>query len=138
MGREYGKAGASWLVLVWRTECPERNWSSAKLSEPALQFRLSGVVRQASHVKNLAALRQECPNVCPGIHWSGKNIRMLVSWLRLADKTTEDSCKGDGLFHGAAGRCWGQCLEVKWQVVLYWGTSLNWLNFQGCADIRKH
>lgn len=50
MRREDRETGTGGLVLLRCTEGPEGNWSAAKLGEPALQFGLSSVVRQAGHV----------------------------------------------------------------------------------------
>lgn len=137
VGGKDGKAGASRLVLVRSPEGPEGDWPATKLREPALQFRLSGVVREAAHVQDLAALSEESPNIGTSVHWASEHIRVLVSRLRLADETTEDSSKRNGLFHGTTGRCWRKSLEVEGQVVLDRRRGLNWLDLQSSADVGQ-
>lgn len=137
MGREDGKAGAGWLVLIRSAEGPECNWPAAKLCEPRLQLRLGGVVWKTAHVQNLAALGQECPHVSTGVHWAGKHIRVLVWWLRLANESTKNPGKGNSLLHRTAWGCWCQGLQVEWQVVLDWCRRLNWLDLKGSADVGQ-
>ena len=91
VGRKDGETGSSWLVLVWSAESPESNRAATKLSEPALKLGLGGVVRETGHVEDLAALGKESSDIGTGIHWSGKNIRVLMSWLGLGNKATKDT-----------------------------------------------
>lgn len=138
MGREDGEAGSSWLVLIWSAESPESDWATTELGEPALKLRLGGVVWKTSHVKDLAALRQEGSDIGTGIHWSGEDIWVLVCWLRLGNQAAENPGKSDCLLHGTAWRSWCQSLEVEWQVVLDWGRCGDWLNLEGGADVGEH
>lgn len=137
MRRENGKASARRLVLVRGAERPESNGPSAKLREPALQLGLRRVMRKTAHVEDLAALRQEGANICPGIHWAGEDVRVLVRWLRLADKTPKDASKGDRLFHSPPRRRGGQCLQVEREVVLNRSGRLDRLDLEGGADVGQ-
>ena len=103
MRGEDGETRASRFVLVRCAQGPEGDRATTKLREPALQFRLGGVVRQAAHVEDLAALREERANICAGIHWLGENVGVLGGRLRLADEATENACECNRLFHSAAG-----------------------------------
>lgn len=67
--REDCEPCARGLVLIWGAERPEGDGAAAKLGEPALEFRLSGVVGQTAHVQNLAALGEERADVSSCIHW---------------------------------------------------------------------
>lgn len=137
MGRKDGEAGAGRLVLLRSAESPERNGPTAVLGEPALQFRLGGVVRQARHVQNLAALRQESTNISTGIHGAGKHVRMFMSRLGLANQAAQDTSKGDSFLHGTARRRRGKSLQVEGQVVLDRGAALDSLHLESRADISQ-
>lgn len=103
VGREDGEAGASRLVLIRSPEGPESDWPATKLSEPAFQFRLGGIMRETAHVQDLAALSQESTNICTSVHWASEHIRVLVRGLRLADEATEDPSERNSLFHSTTG-----------------------------------
>lgn len=118
MGRKDGKAGACGLVLVRSAKSPESNGSATELSEPALQFRLGGVVWQATEVKNLTPFGKESPDICVGIHRTGQNLGVLVRRLRLADETPQDPSESNGLVHSTTRRGGRQCLQVEGEVVL--------------------
>lgn len=81
MRRENSKASASGFVLLRGTESPKCDRTTAKLSEPALQFRLGGVVRKTRHVKNFAPLGQEGSDISSGIHRPGQDIRVVLRRL---------------------------------------------------------
>ena len=104
MGRKDGEASTGGFVLLGGSQGPEGDRATAKLREPALELRLSSVVGQAGHVKDLASFRQESPNVGTSIHGPGEDIGMLLGWLRLADEAAKDPSQGDGLLHGPT---WG-------------------------------
>jgi hypothetical protein len=124
-------------VLVWGTKSPESNWAATKLREPALKLGLGGVVWETSHVENLAALRQEGTDISTGIHWSGEDVRVLMWWLGLSNKATQNSSECDSLLHGAPWRRWCQSLKVEWQIMLDWSGRGDWLNFEGSADVGQ-
>src|SRR6478609_2545591 len=138
MGREYGKSSAGGLVLFRSSKSPEGNGSAAKLGEPALKFGLGCIVGETRHVENLAPLGKESSNIGSSIHRSGQNIRVLLGRLGLSDQTTENSGKGNGLFHRTSWRSRGKGLQVKRQVVLDGCTRLNGLNFESGANIGEH
>lgn len=50
MRREHGEPRSGRLVLVWCTQSPEGNRTTAELGKPALKFGLSRVVWQSTHV----------------------------------------------------------------------------------------
>lgn len=81
MRREDGKASSGGLMLFRSTQSPECDRSTTKLSEPALKFRLRGVVRKAGHMKDLASLRKESSDIGSSIHRSGQDIRMILGRL---------------------------------------------------------
>ena len=137
MGRKDGEAGSSGLVLLRSAKSPERNGPTAVLGEPALQLRLGGIVRQARHVQNLAALRQESANVSTGIHRPGKHIRMLMSGLRLANQAAQDTGKGDSFLHSTARRRRSKSLQMEGQVVLDGSAALDSLHLKSRADVSK-
>lgn len=137
MGREHGKAGARGLVLVRSPKSPEGNWPATELSEPALQFRLSGVVGQAAEVKDLAPLGKEGPDISVGIHRASEDFWVLMGRLRLADQTPKNASESNGLLHGAAGRGGGQCLQMEGKVVLDGGRRLDGLDLEGGADVGE-
>lgn len=138
MGRENGEAGARGLVLVRSAQRPEGNWAAAELREPALELRLRGVVGQAGHVQDLAALRQESPHISTSIHGTGEHIGVLVGRLGLVDQSAQDASKGDGLLHGAAWGRWCQGLQVERQVVLDGGAGGDGLNLERGTDVGEH
>ncbi len=138
VGREDGEARARGLVLVRGAQRPEGNRTAAELREPALELGLRGVVGQASHVQDLAALRQESAHVSASVHGAGEHVGVLVGWLGLVDQSAEDTCEGDGLLHGAAGRCGSQGLQVEGQVVLDGGAGGDGLNLEGGTDVGEH
>lgn len=47
VGREDGKTSTSGLMLLWSAECPKGNGPATKLGEPALEFGLCRVMREA-------------------------------------------------------------------------------------------
>ena len=85
MGGKDSEASTGGLVLFRSTEGPEGDGASTKLSEPALQLRLRGVMRQTRHVQNLTPLRQECANIGTSIHRPSQNIWVILWRLRLAN-----------------------------------------------------
>lgn len=135
--RKDGKAGAGRLVLIRGAEGPERDRTTAKLSEPALQLGLRGVVGESAQMKNLAALGQEGTNVRSGIHGTGEDLGMLMRGLRLPDQAAQHSGQGDGLLHSAPGRGGSQRLQVEGKVVLDGGGGLDGLDFEGGADVGE-
>lgn len=137
VGGEDGEASTSGLVLVGGAEGPESDGPTTELSEPTLELGLGGVMRKSAHVKDLATLRQESTHVCAGIHGAGEDIGVLVGRLRLADQTAKDSCKGDGLLHGATRRGGSQSLQVERQVVLDGSRGLDGLNLKGSTDVGQ-
>lgn len=137
VGRENGKASAGRLVLVRSPEGPESNWSTTELGEPALQFGLGGVVGQAAHVKNLAALGKESPDVGTSIHGPGEDVGVVLWGLRLADQAAKDTSEGDGLLHGASGRGRSKSLQVEGQVVLDGSRGLDGFNLKGGTDVSE-
>ena len=137
MGREDGKASASWLVLVRSPQSPESNGTAAKLSVPALQLRLRGVVGKTAHVEHLAALSQERPNVSSGVQRTSEDLGMLVGRLRLADEAAKDASKGDGLLHGTTRRGGSQRLQMERKIVLDRGGGLHGLNLESSADVGQ-
>lgn len=128
MGREYGKAGSSGLVLLWCSQGPKGNGSAAKLCEPTLELRLRSIVRQARHVKDLAALRKESTNISASVHGPGQDIGVLVGRLRLADEPTKDTSQSHGFFHGPTRRSGSESLQVERQIVLDRSAGLNRFN----------
>lgn len=137
VGREDGEASTSGLVLVGGAEGPEGDGSTTELSEPTLELGLSGVMRKAAHVKDLATLRQESTHICAGVHGAGEDIGVLVGGLRLADQTAKDSCKSDSLLHGTTRRGGSQSLQVERQVVLDGSRGLDRLNLKGSTDVGQ-
>ena len=137
MRRKDGKASASGLVLVRSPQSPESNGTTAKLSVPALQFRLRGVVGKTAHVKHLAALSKERTHISSGVQRTSKNLRMLVGRLGLADQPAKDASKGDGLLHGTPGRGGSQSLQMERKVMLDRGGGLDGLDLEGSADVGK-
>lgn len=138
VGRKHSETAARGLVLLRGTECPEGNRTTAKLSEPALELGLSGIMGQARHVEDLAALRQESPHIGASIHWSRQDVGVLMGRLRLANEASQNAGESDSLLHGAARRRRSQRLEVERQVVLDWSTGLDRLHLQGGTDIGQH
>lgn len=138
MRREHGKAGASGLVLLGSPKSPESNGTATKLGEPALKLGLSSIMGQTRHVQNLAPLRKERSDICPGIHWPSQDIRVILRGLRLADQTTQNAGQGDGLLHGATGRGGSQSLQMERQVVLDGRTRLHRLHLESRADVGEH
>lgn len=90
---------------------------------------------KTAHVEHLAALGEEGADISAGVHWLGEDVRVFLWRLALANETSQDAGKGNGLLHGAAGRRWGQCLKVKGQVVLNWGRRLHRLHFKCSTDV---
>lgn len=136
--RKDGKAGASGLVLLGGSQSPKCNGATAKLSEPALELGLGGIVRQAGHVKNLASLREESTNIGSGVHGTSQDIGMLLGRLRLSDQAAEHAGEGNSLLHGTARRGRGQCLQVKGKIVLDGGAGLDGLDLESGADVGEH
>lgn len=137
VGRENGKARASGLVLIRRPESPESDWTTAKLGEPAFQFRLCSVVGQAAQMEDLAALCQKGTNIRSGIHGSSQDFRVLVWRLRLANQAAENASQSDGLLHCPARRGGGQCLKVEREVMFDRSGGLDRFNFKRSTDIGK-
>lgn len=135
MGREDSKTCAGGLVLLRGSKCPERNRATTKLGEPALKLRLGSIVRQTRHVQDLAPLREERPDICPGVHGSGQNVGVIVRRLRFADQTTENSSQSNGFFHGTAGRGGSQSLEMERQIMFDRSARLHWLDLKSGADV---
>jgi hypothetical protein len=92
-------------------------------------------MRQTRHVQDLAPLREERPDIRPGIHGPGQNVGVIVRRLRLANQTAENSSQGDGLFHGTAGRGGSQSLEMERQIVFNRSAGLHWLDLKSGADV---
>lgn len=136
--RENCEPSAGRLMLLRSSQGPEGNGSSAKLSKPALQFRLGSVVREARHVEDLASFREEGTDVGSGVHWTSENVWMLMRRLGLANETTENTGKGDSLLHRPTGRSWGESLQVERKVVLDGSTGLDWLDLKSGADVGEH
>lgn len=137
MRRENGKASASRLVLVWRPQSPKGDRATTELGEPTLQFGLSGIVGQATEVQNLAAFRQEGPDVGMGIHGTGQDLGVFLRRLGLADQTPQDASESNRFLHSTARRSGGQGLQVEGQVVLDRGGRLDGLNLEGSTDVGK-
>lgn len=137
MGRKDGESSAGGLVLVRSSQCPEGDGPAAKLSEPALQFRLSGIVGQTAQVKHLAPFGQESPNIGVCIHGPSENLGVLMGRLRLADQAAQHTGQRDRLLHGTAWRGGGQCLQMEWEVVLDGGGGLDGLDLEGSADVGE-
>lgn len=125
-------------MLIWGAESPESDWAATELSEPALKLGLGGVMWETSHVEDLAALGEESTDISAGIHWSGKDIWVLVGWLRLLDQATENAGKSDSLLHSTAWAGWSQSLEVEWKVVLDWGRGGDRLDLKSGTDVGEH
>lgn len=138
VGGEDGEAGAGGFVLIGGAQGPKCNGATAKLSEPALELRLGGIVGQAGHVQDLATLREKGAHVGAGIHGPGEDVRVFVRGLGLANQAAEDAGQRDGLLHGATGAGGGQGLEMKGQIVLDGGTRLHRLDLEGSTDIGEH
>lgn len=137
MRRKNSETSAGRLVLVRGSQSPESDGTSTKLGEPALQFRLSGVVRQTAQVKDLATLSKEGPDIGVSIHGASENLGVLVRWLGLADQAPQHTGQGDGLLHSATGGGGCQCLQVEGQVVLDGGGGLNGFNLESGADVGE-
>jgi hypothetical protein len=88
-------------------------------------------------VKDLAAFGEESTNVSASIHGASKNLGVLMSRLRLADKSFENASQGDSFLHCAAVRGWGESRQVERQVVFDRGRGLYGLDFEGCADVGQ-
>lgn len=86
-------------MLIGCTKSPKSDWTSAELGKPAFKLGLSGIVRQAAQMKDLAALRQKRSNVGAGIHGFGENVRVFLWWLAFANETSENAGEGDRFLH---------------------------------------
>lgn len=135
MGRENSKTCACGLVLLRGSKCPERNRATTKLGEPAFQLGLSSIMRQTRHMQDLAPLRKERPDICPGVHRSGQNIGVVVRRLGLANQTAENAGQGNSFFHGTARRGGSQSLEVERQIMFNGSARLHWLDLESGADV---
>lgn len=85
MGRKDSKPRTSGFVLIGSPQSPECNWPATKLRKPTFEFRLCSVVRETTHVKNLASLGKKSTNVSSGIHRAAQNIGMFMRGLRFAN-----------------------------------------------------
>lgn len=137
MRRENSKAGTRGLVLIRSLQSPESYRSTAKLSEPAFELGLSGVVRQAAHMQNLASFTEESAHIGASIEWSSQNIWVVLSRLRFPDETSQHSRQRHCLFHGPSRRCRSQRLKVERQVVLDRSRSLHRLDLECGADVSE-
>lgn len=117
---------------------PKSDGPSTKLCEPALKLGLSGVVGQARHVQNLAALRQESTNIGTSVHRPSQDVGVFVGRLRLANEAAENTSQSDSFLHGAARRSRSKRLQVEREIVLDRGARLHRLNLERCTNVREH
>jgi len=135
--REYSKACTCGLVLIRSAQCPESYRSSTKLSEPAFEFRLRGVVGESTHVEDFAPLCQECPHIRIGVHWTRQDVWVFRGRLRFTNQTAKYSSQRDRLLHSTPWGCRRQSLKVERQVVLDGRRRLDGFHLECRADVCK-
>lgn len=113
MGRKDGEAGTGWFMLLGGTQGPEGNRTTTKLSKPALQLRLSGIMGETRHVEHLAPFGKESSYISTSIHRPGENIGMFLARLGLSKQALQDAGEGDSLLHGTSWRCGCQGLQME-------------------------